>query len=199
MSPLGDLLVVGLGNPGSRYAGTRHNVGAATVELLAARGGGRLRDDRKTSSMTGDVRVGAAPPVRVDLAVPTTYMNDSGRAVSQLVRRHDVEDWSRLVVVHDELDLDPGVVKVKVGGGLAGHNGLRSIAQHLGTRDWARVRIGVGKPPGGAEHGSSWVLSRLSGAERDEMQVAVGRAADAVEAIATEGVDAAMRTFNVRG
>ena len=196
MSPLGDLLVVGLGNPGSRYAGTRHNVGTDTVELLASRGDSRLREDSKVSARCADVRAGDE---RLHLAVPMTYMNESGRAVSQLLRRHELLDWSRLVVVHDELDLEPGVVKVKLAGGLAGHNGLRDITKHLGTQDYARVRIGVGKPPGGADNGRSWVLSKLSGAAREEMGVAIVRAAEAVEAIAADGVDAAMQQFNAKG
>ncbi len=195
MSGLGDLMVVGLGNPGSRYAGTRHNVGSDTVALIAARGGERLRDDTKVSASVGDVRIG---DVRVRLAVPMTWMNESGLAVSSLVRRHEPDDWNRLVIVHDELDLEPGVVRCKVGGGLAGHNGLRDIDRHLSTRDFARVRIGVGKPPGGAEHGANWVLSRVSGSEREVLVGSVERAADAVETIATDGIDAAMAQFNAR-
>ncbi|MCP4435654.1 MAG: aminoacyl-tRNA hydrolase [Actinomycetia bacterium] len=188
-------MVVGLGNPGSRYAGTRHNVGSDTVALIAARGGERLRDDTKVSASVGDVRIG---DVRVRLAVPMTWMNESGLAVSSLVRRHEPDDWNRLVIVHDELDLEPGVVRCKVGGGLAGHNGLRDIDRHLSTRDFARVRIGVGKPPGGAEHGANWVLSRVSGSEREVLVGSVERAADAVETIATDGIDAAMAQFNAR-
>lgn len=195
MTAPGELLVVGLGNPGSRYDGTRHNVGAEAVQLLAGRHGERLRDDRKVSSGVAGVR---ADGVRVHLAVPHTYMNESGRAVAQLVRRHPIEDWSRLVVVHDELDLEPGELKVKLGGGLAGNNGLRSIAEHLRTQDFARVRIGIGKPRGGPERGADWVLSRPHGAERDALAVAVELAADAVEAIALAGVAGAMQRYNVR-
>jgi PTH1 family peptidyl-tRNA hydrolase len=191
----GELLVVGLGNPGSRYEGTRHNVGAEAVELLADRLGERLREDRKVSARVAGARVDGA---RLHLAVPHTYMNESGRAVAQLVRRHPLDDWSRLVVVHDELDIDPGELKVKLGGGLAGNNGLRSIAEHLGTRDFARVRIGIGKPRGGPGRGADWVLSRPHGAERDALAVAVQLAADAVEAIAVSDVSAAMQRFNAR-
>ncbi|MGI9576753.1 MAG: aminoacyl-tRNA hydrolase [Microthrixaceae bacterium] len=200
MNEFGDLLVVGLGNPGKKYAGTRHNVGADAVNLLAARHDVRLREDNKVSAAVADVRVGDvhAGDVRVRLAVPLTYMNESGRAVSQLLRRHDLEDPSRLVIVHDELDLDPGVVKCKAGGGLAGHNGLRDIDQHLGWRDFSRVRIGVGKPPGGARHGANWVLSRVSGAEREVLAESVERAADALELIALEGIDPAMARYNAK-
>lgn len=195
MTDLGDLLVVGLGNPGERYAGTRHNVGADTVITVAARNDIRLHGDNKVSSFAGGGRVG---PVRVHLAIPTTYMNDSGRAVSQLLRRHELHEWDRLVVVHDELDLEPGVLKLKSGGGLAGHNGLRSISRHLHSQDFARVRIGVGKPRGGSDRGANWVLSKVSGHAREVLTKSVQRAADAVEAIATEGIDAAMASFNAR-
>lgn len=188
-----DLLVVGLGNPGERYADTRHNVGADAVAVLADRLGEKLRADTRTSALVADARIGTR---RVVLAVPTTWMNESGQAVAALVRRYGIEDWSRLVVVHDELDLPPGRVKVKLGGGLAGHNGLRSIDQHLHTRDFARVRIGVGKPPGGAGKGADWVLSKVSSAARAELDMACATAADAVEAILAEGVDAAMQRFN---
>lgn len=187
-----DLLVVGLGNPGERYANTRHNVGADTVEVLAARHGERLRADSRASALLAELRISGK---RVAAAFPTTWMNESGRAVGGLVRRYKVEDWSRLVVVHDELDLPQGRVKVKVGGGLAGHNGLRSLDQHLHTRDFVRVRIGVGKPPR-ADRGADWVLSKVSGATRAELDVACETAADAVEVILAEGVDAAMQHFN---
>lgn len=195
MTAPGDLLVVGLGNPGDRYAGTRHNVGADAVELLAARHGQRLRRDRKVSARVADIRLGE---VRVHLAVPETFMNESGRAVSQLVRRHRPEPWSHLVVLHDELDLEPGTIKVKSGGGLAGNNGLRSIAEHLGTREFARVRIGVGKPPGGPARGADWVLSKPRGEERELLDSSIARAADAAEAITTDGLAAAQRDFNAR-
>src|SRR5690349_13772179 len=111
------------------------------------------------------MRIGGA---RVVAAFPTTWMNESGQAVGPLVRRYGIETWPQLVVVHDELDLPPGRVKVKLGGGLAGHNGLRSLTQHLHTQDYARVRIGVGRPPGGAERGADWVLSKVPSAQRVE-------------------------------
>jgi PTH1 family peptidyl-tRNA hydrolase len=132
------------------------------------------------------------------LAFPLTYMNESGMAVRALVRRYGIEDPQRIVVVQDELDLPPTVVRVKAGGGLAGHNGLRSIVAHLGTQDFLRVRIGVGKPPGGKERGADHVLGRMPTKLRDAYDVAVQEAADAVEVIVTEGVDAAMRRYNVR-
>lgn len=190
-----DLLVVGLGNPGMDYARTRHNVGADTVGLLAERHGGRLKVAfRNERAQSDEVRVGA---VRIGLAIPETFYNESGVAVGALVRRHDLEDLHRLVVVHDELDLPPGRLKLKLGGGLAGNNGLRSIKAHLHTEDFARVRIGVGKPPG-RQQGADHVLRRPGKAERAELDVAIEEAADAVEAIATDGMEAAMGRYNTR-
>ena len=186
-----DLLVVGLGNPGEEYAGSRHNSGADTVGVLASRHGGRLKRG-KERALAGEVRVDGR---LVALAVPMTYYNDSGLAVAALVRRHGVEDPERVVVVHDELDLPVGVVRVKVGGGLAGNNGLRSIKQHLHTDAFCRVRIGVGKPPG-RQQGADHVLRRPGKAERTELDIAIQEAADAVEILATDGPAAAMNKIN---
>lgn len=185
-----DLLVVGLGNPGAEYARTRHNVGAEVVEELARRHGARLRPG-KERALVDEVRIGDH---RVALAVPTVYMNDSGAAVQSLARRHGVAA-DRIVIVHDELDLPVAVVKVKEGGGLAGHNGLRSVKAHLHTDAFLRVRIGVGKPAS-KEQGVDHVLNRFSKRERTDIDVALAVAADAVEAIAVEGVAAAMNRFN---
>jgi len=186
-----DALVVGLGNPGKEYARTRHNVGEETIGLLVSRAGTKLKATRDRA-LTAEVTISAR---RVLLAFPTTYMNDSGIAVRALMRRHGIEDPAQLVVVHDELDLLPGVVRVKVGGGLAGNNGLRSITAHLHTQDYVRVRIGIGKPPS-KEFGADHVLSRLPLAQRELLDVAVQRAADAVEVIIADSPDAAMRQFN---
>jgi PTH1 family peptidyl-tRNA hydrolase len=186
-----DALIVGLGNPGKEYARTRHNVGEEVVGLLAERCGETLKVGRDKAAVA-DARLGTK---RVVLAFPTTYMNLSGEAVRPLMRRHGLTEPSRLIVVHDELDLQPGVVRVKVGGGLAGNNGLRSITQHLHTQDYIRVRIGIGKPPS-KERGADHVLSRLPKAERELLDIAVQRAADAVEAIVADGADAAMAKFN---
>jgi PTH1 family peptidyl-tRNA hydrolase len=190
---MADWLVVGLGNPGAEYAGTRHNAGADVVAVLAARHGGRLRNS-KEYALTTDVRVGSH---RVALAFPQTYMNESGRAVGALARRHTVTDPAHIIVVHDELDLPIGRIQVKEGGGLAGHNGLKSIRDHLHSAGFLRVRIGIGKPPGrrqGVEH----VLRRPSRAEREELDVTVQEAADAVECIISDGVAAAMNRYNQR-
>jgi PTH1 family peptidyl-tRNA hydrolase len=183
--------VVGLGNPGEEYAGTRHNLGAEVVEVLAARHGGALKAGRERAR-SAEVRIGGR---RVALAVPSTYMNLSGESVSLLVRRHGIEEPHQLVVVHDELDLPPGRLKVKVGGGLAGNNGLKSIKQHLKTDAFLRVRLGVGKPPG-RQQGADHVLRRPGKAERAELDIVVQEAADAVEAIVEHGVDAAMNRYN---
>jgi PTH1 family peptidyl-tRNA hydrolase len=185
-----DLLVVGLGNPGSEYAGTKHNVGAEVVELLARRHGARLRKS-KERALVDEVRVGEK---RLALAVPTTYMNESGQAVAPLARRFGVTP-DHLVIVHDELDLEPAVLRVKVGGGLAGHNGLRSIKAHLHDDSFVRVRIGVGKPTS-KEQGADHVLSRFGKRAREQMAVTIEEAADAVELILDDGADAAMNRYN---
>lgn len=187
-----DLLVVGLGNPGTEFARTRHNVGADVVELLARRHGGKLHGS-KGRARSDEVRIGDR---RVALAIPLTYMNDSGEAVAGLARRLGVEP-DQIVIVHDELDLPPAALRLKAGGGLAGHNGLRSIKRHLHSEDFLRVRIGVGKPPS-KERGADHVLSRVSKRDRDQMDVTVEDAADAVELIATSGIEAAMNRYNAR-
>jgi peptidyl-tRNA hydrolase, PTH1 family len=187
-----DYLVVGLGNPGGEYAHTRHNVGADTVEILARRHGASLRKGKeraRTVELTIDGK-------RVALAVPLTYMNDSGLAVTALARRFGVEPH-QIVIVHDELDLPTAALRVKAGGGLAGHNGLRSISSHLHSDDYLRVRIGVDKPVS-KERGVDHVLRRFSKRERAEIDVTLELAADAVECIIDEGVDAAMNRFNER-
>ncbi len=187
-----DALVVGLGNPGAEYAKSRHNVGAEVVELLAQRHGARLKKS-KERAFVDEVRIDGS---RVALAIPMTYMNESGLAVAPLVRRYSVEP-AALVIVQDELDLPVAKLQVKDGGGLAGHNGLRSIVAHLHTQDFVRVRIGVGKPVS-KEHGADHVLKGFSKRDRAEIDVAIVEAADAVETIVTEGVDAAMTRFNRR-
>jgi peptidyl-tRNA hydrolase, PTH1 family len=161
------------------------------VARLAERHGGRLKRS-KERALAAEVVVGGR---RLALGFPQTYYNESGAAVAALARRHGIDDPHRVVVVHDELDLEPGRIKVKVGGGLAGNNGLRSVKAHLGTDDFVRIRIGVGKPPGrmaGADH----VLRRPGKAERTELDIAIEDAADAVELILADGPDAAMRRYN---
>ena len=185
-----DLLVVGLGNPGAEYAKTRHNVGAEVVELLARRHGASLRKG-KERALVDEVRIEGK---RVALAIPLTYMNDSGDAVRLLAHRYGVTP-EQIVVVQDELDLPVAVLKLKAGGGLAGHNGLRSIKAHLHTDAFLRVRIGVNKPES-KERGVDHVLNKFAKRERVEIDVTIERAADAVEAIARDGMTAAMNQFN---
>jgi PTH1 family peptidyl-tRNA hydrolase len=187
-----DWLVVGLGNPGAEYAGTRHNVGADTVDVLAGRHGSTLKRS-KHRALTADVRIEGMATV---LAFPQTYYNESGQAVASLCRWYDIGP-DRVIVVHDELDLAPGRLKVKVGGGLAGNNGLKSIKAHLHTDGFLRVRIGVGKPPGrmaGADH----VLRRPGKAERTELDIVIQEAADAVTLLVTAGPERAMDRYNIR-
>lgn len=187
---------MGLGNPGAEFAHTRHNAGADTVGLLAERHGERLKRS-KEQALAAEARMGDR---RLALAVPQTYMNDSGQAVAQLVRRYGVaDDLTRLVIVHDELDLPLGIVRVKAGGGLAGHNGLRSIKAHLHSDVFTRVRIGIGKPPGGKEQGADHVLKRPGKRDRSELDVSIEVAADAVECILADGVAAAQNRFNGTG
>ena len=182
---------MGLGNPGREYERTRHNVGAEVVALLADRNGGRLRRSRERS-LVDELRIGDR---RLALAFPQTYMNESGMAVAPLVRRFGITDLERLVVVHDELDLPVGRLRVKVGGGLAGHNGLRSIKAHLHSDGFCRVRIGIGKPPG-REQGVDHVLKAPGKGERAELDAVVEEAADAVELILRDGPAAAMDRYN---
>jgi PTH1 family peptidyl-tRNA hydrolase len=188
-----DWLIVGLGNPGDKYTRTRHNVGEEAVRLLAERHDSTLKGGRH-DALIAETRFGDD---RVVLAFPITYMNESGRAVGSMVRRYRIESADRLIVIQDELDLPPGDLKIKNGGGLAGHNGLRSITQHLKTQDYLRIRIGVGKPPS-REVGKGHVLSRVPRRERELLDVTVVEAADAAELIVAEGVDVAMQRFNVK-
>jgi PTH1 family peptidyl-tRNA hydrolase len=187
-------LVVGLGNPGKDYARTRHNAGADAVEVLAKRHNEKLKRDAKNRSLAASVRIGAD---RVVLAFPQTYMNESGVAVSSLASYHDVDDVARIVIVHDELDLEVGRLKVKEGGGLAGNNGLRSIKAHLHTDAFLRVRIGIGKPPG-KKLGANHVLNKPTKAEAELLNVTIEEAADAVEMIVKDGIARAMNVYNTR-
>ncbi len=185
-----DFVVVGLGNPGTEYARTRHNVGAEVVELLARRHRATLRKGRERA-LVDEVGIEGK---RVALAVPLTYMNDSGDAVRLLAHRYGVEP-EQIIVVQDELDLPTAALKLKAGGGLAGHNGLRSIKAHVHSDAFLRVRIGVGKPVS-KEQGAGHVLNKFSKSERVEIDVTVEQAADAVEAIVRDGIETAMNQFN---
>jgi PTH1 family peptidyl-tRNA hydrolase len=184
-----DLLVAGLGNPGREYERTRHNVGWLVLDELARRHGGSWRS--KFSGSLAEERLGDA---RLALLKPETYMNESGRSVGAAARFFKVEP-EQLLVVHDDVDLEPGRLQARAGGGLAGHNGLRSLAQQLGSQDFLRLRIGVGRPGRGDQRSvSDWVLSPF--APEEDVEALVARAADAVEAVAAEGLDRTQARFN---
>ena len=187
-----DLLVAGLGNPGREYADTRHNVGFMVAEELARRHGGSWR-----AKFSGDLAEMRLDGLRLAVLKPQTYMNESGRSVGAAVRFFKVEPEA-LLVVHDEVDLEPGRLQARLGGGLAGHNGLRSVAQHLGTPEFARLRIGVGRPERGDPRPvADFVLSPFP--PEVDVEGLVARAADAVETVAREGVEEAQNRFNERG
>ncbi len=173
------LVILGLANPGSEYEGSRHNVGGDAVRLVAERRGTKLTLESRQRALTATITTSRGP---VTLAVPTTFMNESGAALPPLLKRTSLEDLTRLIVAHDELDLEPGRLQVKFGGGLAGHNGLRSIAKTLGTNDFSRLRIGIGKPPS-KEQGADYVLQRPTGARKVAMAGFVADAADAIETL----------------
>jgi len=184
-----DLLVVGLGNPGREYERTRHNAGWLVLDELARRLDGSWRS--KFSGSLAEVRLGDR---RLALLKPETYMNESGRSVGAAVRFFKVEP-EQVLVVHDDVDLEPGRLQARAGGGLAGHNGLRSLAQHLGSQDFLRLRIGVGRPGRGDPRSvADWVLSPF--APEEDAEALISRGADAVETIAEDGLEAAQQRFN---
>lgn len=188
----GRSLVVGLGNPGEKYAQTRHNMGAMVIEALLGRSGSSLKS-HKSGCLIAETEIAGE---RVVLARSTTYMNDSGRPVRELARWYKVP-VEHLIVVHDELDIPFEEVRIKEGGGTAGHNGLGSIASHLGSRDFIRVRVGIGRPKGrGGAVGH--VLNGFSSQEKKELPFVLERAADAVSSILSDGLDKAMNQFNTK-
>lgn len=184
-------LVVGLGNPGPSYSGNRHNVGFMVLDLLGDRAGARF----KAHKGRADVVEGRLAGQRAVLAKPKTYMNLSGGPVASL-RDFFKVPVERIVVVHDELDIPYGTVRLKSGGGDNGHNGLRSITASIGSRDYLRVRVGVGRPPG-RQDPADYVLKDFSGTEKKDLGFHVDRAADAVEALLTGPLDAAQNVFHV--
>ena len=189
-------VVVGLGNPGDRYARNRHNVGAMVVGELARRSAATLRTHKSRCS-AAQVRLGmpgGRPGPAAVIAVPHSYMNESGGPVKALLGFYGAGP-DRLVVVHDELDIDPGLVRVKLDGGEGGHNGLRSISRSLGTRQYLRIRVGIGRPPGRME-AADYVLRDFSATERAELPFLVDDAADAVELLTQEGLLAAQQRYH---
>jgi len=184
-----DLLVVGLGNPGREYERTRHNAGWLVLDELARRHGGSWRS--KFSGSLAEVRLGDA---KLALLKPETYMNESGRSVGAAARFFKVPP-EQVLVAHDDVDLESGRLQARNGGGLAGHNGLRSLGQHLGSQDFLRLRIGVGRPGRGDPRSvADWVLSPF--APEEDADALVSRSADAVETIVSEGIEAAQQKFN---
>ena len=188
-------LVVGLGNPGPGYAGNRHNVGAMVLDELAERAGVRLAPGKgaRSRAVSGEGRLAGR---RVVLARPLTYMNESGGPVRGLLDYHSI-DPSDLVVVHDELDIGFASVRLKLGGGEGGHNGLRSITRSTGTRDYLRVRVGIGRPPG-RQDPADFVLKDFSSVERKELALLLVEAADATELLLSAGLQAAQNDVHPR-
>jgi peptidyl-tRNA hydrolase, PTH1 family len=189
-------LVVGLGNPGPAYAAHRHNIGHVVVDELARRVGIRFGAPRGLRADVAEGRLGPIGPQgrRVVLAKSRTFMNETGGAVAGLLSYFKITP-DRLVVVHDELDIDPGQLRSKFGGGDNGHNGLKSIRKSLGTGDFYRVRIGVGRPPG-RQDPADFLLSSFSSSDRDLIAAEVDRAADAVESLLTVGLDRTQTAYN---
>jgi PTH1 family peptidyl-tRNA hydrolase len=183
-------LVVGLGNPGPTYAGTRHNAGAMVADVLADRVRGRFKSHRARADVV-ETRFGDQ---RVVLAKPRSYMNESGGPVVAL-RDFFKLPVERIIAVHDELDLDFGTLRLKLGGGDNGHNGLKSLRRSLGSGEFHRVRVGIGRPPG-RQDPADWVLRDFSPAERKELGLQIERAADAVETLIADGLAAAQNSYN---
>jgi PTH1 family peptidyl-tRNA hydrolase len=183
-------LVVGLGNPGPSYTATRHNAGFFVVDLLAERIGARFKAHKGRADVV-EARLAGVPLV---LAKPKSYMNDSGGPVVAVARFYKVPA-ERIAIVHDDLDLPYGTVRLKLGGGDGGHNGLRSATAALGTNEYLRVRFGIGRPPG-RQDPADFVLREFSSAERKDLAYHVDRAADAVEALLQDGLEAAQNEFN---
>jgi PTH1 family peptidyl-tRNA hydrolase len=183
-------LVVGLGNPGPPYARNRHNIGAVCCDALAAELGLTFKRDRARAM----VAAGALAGARVVLAKPMSFMNESGGAVAALRRFYKLSP-DRIVVIHDELDLPFGTIRVKQGGGDNGHNGLRSVTSALGSRDYDRIRFGIGRPPGRMDP-AAFVLRDFAGPERDELPALIGRVGELLEVLVTHGVPAAQNEFH---
>ena len=185
------LLVVGLGNPGPQYATTRHNLGFLVADILADRIGSGFKVHKKSGAEVTTGRLGGKSVV---LAKPRTYMNESGRQVGPLAKFYSVAP-ADVIVLHDELDVDFGRIRLKFGGGVAGHNGLRSVSSALVTNDFGRVRIGVGRPPG-RQSGASFVLENFNSKERPEVGTIVEQAADATELMIRVGLEPAQNTVH---
>ncbi len=182
----GPQLVVGLGNPGPQYEKTRHNVGFMVADLLAGRLGGTFKLHKRSGAEIVTGRLGNRPVV---VAKPRTYMNESGRHIGPLAKFYSVSP-ADVIVIHDELDIDFGRIRLKLGGGEGGHNGLRSVVNALGTKDFHRVRIGIGRPPGRKDP-AAFVLENFTAAERAEVPAICEQAADATELLIESGLESA--------
>lgn len=193
MDATAPFLVVGLGNPGKEYAGNRHNVGYLVADLVAGRIGATFGRHKRAVADVAEGRLGFGGP-RLILAKPLTYMNLSGGPVTALANFFKVAP-DHIVAIHDELDLPYGQIRTKVGGGEGGHNGLRSMSRSLGSKDYARVRFGIGRPPG-RQDPADFVLSDFSSAERKELEFLVDRAGDVTEAVVTKGVEWAQNAYH---
>jgi PTH1 family peptidyl-tRNA hydrolase len=186
------LVIVGLANPGSDYAGSRHNVGGDAVRLVCQRRSATLKLESRQRALSATVTTSQGP---VTLAVPTTFMNESGAAIPSLLKRTSLADLAHLVIAHDDLDLEPGRLQLRFGGGLAGHNGLRSIAHTLGTNDFARLRIGIGRPAR-KEQVTDYVLRPVTGKNKQYHDECVEAAADSLELLLDTDFSEAQRQVN---
>jgi PTH1 family peptidyl-tRNA hydrolase len=190
----GPQLVVGLGNPGPQYATTRHNLGFLVADILSDRIGSGFKVHKKSGAEVATGRLGGRPIV---LAKPRVYMNESGRQVGPLAKFYSVPPED-IIIVHDELDIEFGRIRLKFGGGVAGHNGLRSVASALGTNDFQRVRVGIGRPPG-RKSGATFVLENFTSTERPEVPAICEQAADATELLVAQGIEPAQNTVHAWG
>jgi peptidyl-tRNA hydrolase, PTH1 family len=193
MTDAGPWLVVGLGNPGAEYARNRHNAGFLVADLLARRVGAKFGRARRAATEVAEGFLRPGGP-KIVIAKPTTYMNLLGTPTASLAAFYKIPP-ERIVAVHDELDLDFGTVRAKIGGGEGGHNGLRSMSKSLGTKDYARVRFGIGRPPGRMDP-ADYVLSDFSASERKELDFLVDRAADVVESVVEYGVEPTQNRYH---
>lgn len=185
-------IIIGLGNPGKEYEGTRHNIGFEAVAGLAGRFKAGLSQKRRIKAVAGEADIGGS---RVILAMPQTYMNNSGMTVREILKNNEVP-VSHIIVIHDEIDLPVGVLKIKKGGGSAGHKGIESIALAVGSKEFVRIRVGVGRPEDEGREGADYVLSKIPKSHRAELEEAVGKACDAAESVVKDGLHRAMEVFN---
>ena len=186
-----DLVIVGLGNPGEKYAETRHNVGQEVLKALSLHFGGSFKKS-KTLSLCSEIQI---QQKKVVLAIPQTFMNESGMSLQKLVHRYNVTNPENILIVHDELDLEPGTMKIKLGGGLAGHNGLKSIEQHLKTKGFGRLRIGIGKPKNGIEV-SDYVLQNFDEDEIASVEKISKDITDSISILVEKKLDLFSSTIN---